>query len=462
MEGGNAAHADGRFPARSGGADVVLHETGFRHPVSRVLRGLSRFTAYRDLTHVAATARGVALGTTHGAWFIRRRHFEASDAPERLVEALRGRVAGLAAGPDRSRQMDRLDARVREAPRPHLGGVLAGVVVGIAAAVWVWSDLAAEFVFAARYVAEGELWRLVTLHGLHLHPLHLGLNAVALWVLGDLLELSLGRGRAALVAALSAAGAAAGCVWAGYVDALGASGVVSGFAGALLVLELRAPATVPAPWRLPRRLFVAAVVLDLGLSALVPGIAEAAHVGGFLAGGTAGWALLRPPGADLRAPGWVRFGNGLAAAVLVWAFATGTLAALDFERTWHARGERLLAAEAADPEALNEAAWRIAISEAPSRTLLALAEELALRAVTETRGLRPHILDTLAEVYFLEDRIEEALEVNADALRIDPEDPYLREQRRRYRGERARDDRPEPGEAPPDRIPIPDEPGIRI
>jgi hypothetical protein len=74
---------------------------------------------------------------------------------------------------------------------------------------------------------------------------------------------------------------------------------------------------------------------------------------------------------------------------------------------------------------------------------MAAALELARRAVAETDRSEPEILDTLAELHFLLGDRDRALATIDEAIGRRPEDPYYREQRRRFNGERPRDDRPQ-------------------
>jgi hypothetical protein len=68
--------------------------------------------------------------------------------------------------------------------------------------------------------------------------------------------------------------------------------------------------------------------------------------------------------------------------------------------------------------------------------------------VALSRRSDPNILDTLAEIYFAQGRADEALDVIDEAIVLAPGEPYFEEQRRRFTGERAADDRPEAPEPP--------------
>ena len=447
-------------PAAGGSGRVTLFDTGFRHPTSRLLPALNRFTPYRDVLHLAEAASGLVVATTQGTWVVPRAGAGAGGIS--LEAELRERIAQSPAGPARLELCDRLTRRMETAQRPVLGRGLAVLCLAVSVVAAIYPPVVDAFAYRAPAVEAGDLWRFVTLHFLHERWWHLAVNALAIWVLGDLLELSIGRARGFCVAALSAAGASFACHWMAYPDAMGASGLVAGLAGGLLWLELWAPSTVPGPWRLPRRPFLAALAFDGLVLAFVPWFAHMAHVVGFVAGLVAARFLAPRVAATERTPVWAHATNALAGLAVMAALVLGSLSIANFEETWEQRALDLMERPDASPGAMNDTAWTIAIHPDVSEALLDLAEELAERAVQETRRSVPHILDTLAEVYFVQGRREEALDVNREALGLLPNDPYLREQRRRYRGERDADDRPDPGDPAIEEDPLPDAPGIRV
>jgi membrane associated rhomboid family serine protease len=70
-----------------------------------------------------------------------------------------------------------------------------------------------------------------------------------------------------------------------------------------------------------------------------------------------------------------------------------------------------------NPDLLNNVAWALATSSEPEVNNPPLALEYALKAVTAEKGHpRPHILDTLAEAYFVNDRYDEAVKTEQKAL----------------------------------------------
>lgn len=459
------------FPLRGGRAPIALHGTGLRHP-GPFGRG-EAFTPYADLTHAVAGPRGIRVGTRRRVLLLRRSDFVEPDAPVRLAAALREQVGALPDGPARLERMAELDRRMARPGRRPLSRIVAlaclaafGLQILFAPAV----DMAG--MFSAELVRAGEWWRLLSANFLHGGLSHLILNGLALFVLGDLLERQVGTASVGLVMVLSALGAMGAGVLAGYVSALGASGVVAGIVAALLLVEVRRPASIPVGWRIPRGFLVAAVVLETALLSFVPAVAHAAHVGGFLAGGAA--ALLLPPprgGASRRAPSWLRLADAAAVGLVVASLGmtAWTVIAPDAE-TVARRAERLLELEEVPPVLLNNQAWRIATSEEPTPELLDVARRLARRAVEATDRHNPDLLDTLAEVYFQAGERERAVAVIDEAIALAPDEPYFQEQRRRFTGARDADDRPPPpppgaprdGPQERDELPIPDRPRIEV
>jgi hypothetical protein len=97
---------------------------------------------------------------------------------------------------------------------------------------------------------------------------------------------------------------------------------------------------------------------------------------------------------------------------------------------------------------------------------------MADRAVLVSGGLDPNVIDTLAEVYFVMGRTEDAVDTIDRAIALAPFERYFHEQRRRFQGERDPEDRPAPPGGPlPLPLPAPEpwrelpeelEPGLRI
>lgn len=134
-------------------------------------------------------------------------------------------------------------------------------------------------------VAEGEWWRLVTAAFLHYGPLHLGMNMLVLWLLGQGVETYFGHARYALLYLVAGlAGSAGALVWSPNALTVGASGAIWGIMGAALVLERR-------------RIYVfggqamGLLVLNLVITFLIPGISRGGHIGGLIGGALAALAF---------------------------------------------------------------------------------------------------------------------------------------------------------------------------
>jgi rhomboid protease GluP len=155
------------------------------------------------------------------------------------------------------------------------------------------------------YIRRGEYWRLVMPMFLHAGPLHIALNAYALFLLGPLLERLYGYGRFSCLYVGSGIGASILSMWRSNSIAVGASGAIFGIMGAMVVIGYLHPETVPWRWhRLfgRRMIFLILISLALGpaldltsrvLKLNLPRIDNWAHLGG-LATGVA-LALLVPP-----------------------------------------------------------------------------------------------------------------------------------------------------------------------
>ncbi len=433
------------FATRPGRGAIALHATGFRHP--RSPRNASDgFTAYSDVTHLVLGRRALRIGTRGGLVLIARNSFASPDAAQALVRALFERVANEPEGALQMARMAEIEETVRQAAKPTATLLLVlACLAGFLLQAWLGPGVQHAGSFSSQLAVRGEPWRLITANLLHAGLGHFAMNAIGLIVLGGLLERTIGSMRTTLVAGLAALGATLAGLLIGYDAMVGASGIITGFAGALLWLELRLPERLPAQWRVLRRPFIAALLLDAMLPLVVPEIAGAAHLGGFAAGALA-TSLVTGPG--LRREPLRPAATVAIALVLVLAVASVVSAARLFlgGAAWEGHAKRLLAIDAAPIVILNEAAWLIATDETPTQKALDEARELAQRAVTETGRQDPNLLDTLAEVQFQSGDGEAAVETIDEAIALVPGVTYFEEQRRRFTGERDRNDRP----APPD------------
>ena len=127
--------------------------------------------------------------------------------------------------------------------------------------------------------------RLLTSMFLHGGLMHLLMNLYGLLIAGSLLEPALGSFRLAAAYLLSGlAGSVASVVVHPATVSVGASGAIFGLFGLLLVMMALGDGRVAALKRVFMTNVMVFVALNLVLGFLLPGIDNAAHIGGFLMG----------------------------------------------------------------------------------------------------------------------------------------------------------------------------------
>lgn len=146
----------------------------------------------------------------------------------------------------------------------------------------------------------GEWWRPLTAIFLHANLLHIGMNSLALWQLGPVIEGTFGRRRLAVIWLASGLCGNWLYLWFGPLDtwSVGASGAIFGLFGALVVLGLRLRSAVRSSfwWQIAVTL---GINIYIGLT--VPAINMWAHAGGFVGGLVwAGAMVLTEPGPRRR------------------------------------------------------------------------------------------------------------------------------------------------------------------
>lgn len=134
---------------------------------------------------------------------------------------------------------------------------------------------------------DGEWWRLGSAMFLHFGIVHLALNTWSLWDVGQLAERMYGRWRFLIIYLVSGlAGNLVSLVVQGNAAVSGgASGAIFGVYGAALVFLWRERAAIAAHefrWMFWGALGFASLTIILGF--IIPGIDNAAHIGGFLTG----------------------------------------------------------------------------------------------------------------------------------------------------------------------------------
>jgi membrane associated rhomboid family serine protease len=138
-------------------------------------------------------------------------------------------------------------------------------------------------------VEQGAWWQLLTSGFLHIGPLHIAFNMVALWVIGRDLERVLGSVRFLVVYLVSLLGGSlAVFLFANPMsNTAGASGAVFGLMGGLAVVLVRL--------RLSPRPALTIIVLNVIISFAVPNISILGHLGGLAFGAALTAAMVYAP-----------------------------------------------------------------------------------------------------------------------------------------------------------------------
>jgi membrane associated rhomboid family serine protease len=135
-------------------------------------------------------------------------------------------------------------------------------------------------------VADGDWWRIVSAGFLHANLLHLAFNMYFLYFLGTLMEPEIGKLRFAIIYLVSLLGGSFGALLLSpNAYTVGASGAVFGMMGAAII-GMRARGIDPMQSGLGMTL-----VLNLGITFLIPGISIGGHIGGLVAGGIVGYLM---------------------------------------------------------------------------------------------------------------------------------------------------------------------------
>jgi rhomboid protease GluP len=201
------------------------------------------------------------------------------------------------------------DARQPVMPTPwvrHEAAIsLTKVIFGINVAVFLGMVLSTSSVMdfssqdltlwganVPRLTITGEWWRLLTNVFVHAGIIHIALNMWCLWNLGELCETLYGRWTYAVVYLTCGVGASlTSAAWHSisipgvFIPSVGASGAIFGLAGALLAGIKLGEFSVPrAVLSGMYRSLGAFVFYNLIFGAAIPGIDNAAHIGGLITG----------------------------------------------------------------------------------------------------------------------------------------------------------------------------------
>ncbi len=283
----------------------------------------------------------------------------------------------------------------------------------------------------ARVWLDGEWWRVGSAGLMHGSWLHLGLNMMGLWSIGQWTEKVWGGWRSTGIFAVSSVlGCLASLAWAEAPLVVGASAGIFGLAGALLVARACGREAIQRELDvISVRTLGGSLVFWLALGFALPWlfdvelIAQAGHIGGLLAGLVLGWALSRSK-PQFETLGWaatLAAGVGLVLLAREPSWRANyhgfvgfeLLAREDFSGAAGAFDEALRR-EPNDPELANAVAW--ALVEADVELERA---EVLVRGALEAKPERADFLDTLGWVLCKQGRIDAGLETLGQAQQAD-------------------------------------------
>jgi rhomboid protease GluP len=193
-------------------------------------------------------------------------------------------------------------------------------------------DMTTLFIFGAKeqsYIFRGEWWRLITAGFLHGGMLHIFMNSVGLYQLGELIEETVGPGKLLVVYVFSTiTGFFLSAVWSNSLS-VGASAGVFGLIGAAIGAGIN-----ERGWfgRHLRAYFIRFAIFAFFSSFLIRGVDHFAHLGGLLGGAGAAYLITLPMFSVPRQQRyWNIAGLGMAALVVV-SFLIQLLRALNYLR----------------------------------------------------------------------------------------------------------------------------------
>lgn len=132
------------------------------------------------------------------------------------------------------------------------------------------------------FIKMGEYYRLLTAAFLHANLAHLLFNMYALWIIGMQLESFIGKSRFLLVYLFSAiAGSLLSVIMTPTAVSVGASGAIFGLLGALLYFGYHYRVYLGT---VIKSQIIPVIIINLILGFMLPGVDNAAHIGGLIGG----------------------------------------------------------------------------------------------------------------------------------------------------------------------------------
>jgi membrane associated rhomboid family serine protease len=141
---------------------------------------------------------------------------------------------------------------------------------------WVWNH---GILYGFAINQQHQYWRLVTAGFLHDGIIHIFVNMISLWFVGNALEPGIGKLNFSVIYGVSLlAGSFGALLFSPGIPVVGASGAIFGIFGALIVVARARGISI---WQSGLGFFL---LLNLFLSVSIRGIALGGHIGGLVAG----------------------------------------------------------------------------------------------------------------------------------------------------------------------------------
>lgn len=290
---GLAAYAEWSWAAHRPAAKLRLAGGVLELPIGLFLRHVARVPV-TDVTRASLSGHSLCIEAGRHASTIPLTQIIGGEAQARaIVAAVEAALERVAVGRSSAlRDRARLAEVVRQRPMRVTTG-LVGVVLLAFGGEWLYVHGQPDAVGLVELgansgarVMDGELWRLVTANFLHASYAHVFGNVTNLMLLGSLMERMLGPRRlvAVLVASGLAGTTASALLHAPEYISVGASTMVYGLVGLMIVVHRRLGHAVPVECRPSPRGLAVTPLVELSMWALVPNIDGWAHVGGLLGG----------------------------------------------------------------------------------------------------------------------------------------------------------------------------------
>jgi membrane associated rhomboid family serine protease len=231
-----------------------------------------------------------------------------------------------------------------------------------------------------------EAWRLVTSMFLHYGAIHLAMNMLVLAQIGGFVERLIGNvGFLLLYLTSGVLASVASAAWNANSASAGASGAVFGAYGMFLGFLLRSRGTVPAAvWKRLLNGALVFIVYNIGFG-MLPGIDQAAHLGGLAAGFVAGLAVALPlePASRPR-----RLRRAVLVALAGFGVAAAAVATLPRGVNWRAEIESANAIETRLNEKVTAAVKKLDAKEVSKEDF---AKMMRGEVLAEWRALRDRL-----------------------------------------------------------------------